>query len=263
MGASPSMSTISNAAVFWPSMRNGFTEFTTSTPGRVPELAHDRERVVEVAVDRHELRAVDERLRELAQRDVARPAAPRRTTSPARAAYAAADADVLPVDAQIASLAPRSTAIDIAIVIPRSLNDPVGLSPSTFNHTCATPARCATLRRVEQRCVALEQRDHGRRVGHREVLAVLLDHARATERSFLFSHDPQHRPDAMHRVDVLQRVAPSCRTSASRALCVTKMSRASSPMPRWFIDRIDTPWRPNSVAIAASTPGRSATSIRR
>ena len=62
---------------------------------------------------------------------------------PARAAYAAADADVLPVDAQIATLAPRSTAMEIAIVIPRSLNDPVGLRPSTLSSTRATPARCA------------------------------------------------------------------------------------------------------------------------
>ncbi len=52
--------------------------------------------------------------------------------SPARAAYAAAEADVLPVDAQITTLASRSTAVEIAMVIPRSLNDPVGLSPSTF-----------------------------------------------------------------------------------------------------------------------------------
>ena len=34
------------------------------------ELAHEVERVVEVAADRHDLRAVDERLRELAERDV-------------------------------------------------------------------------------------------------------------------------------------------------------------------------------------------------
>ncbi len=36
VGASPSTSTISKAAVFWPSMRTGFTELTTSTPGRSP-----------------------------------------------------------------------------------------------------------------------------------------------------------------------------------------------------------------------------------
>ena len=33
-GASPSSSTISKAPVFWPSMRNGFTEFTTTTGAR-------------------------------------------------------------------------------------------------------------------------------------------------------------------------------------------------------------------------------------
>src|SRR5690349_9743374 len=54
---------------------------------------------------------------------------------PARAAYAAADADVLPVDAQMIALAPDSTALDTAIVMPRSLNDPVGLAPSIFRYT--------------------------------------------------------------------------------------------------------------------------------
>src|SRR5918998_1251786 len=54
---------------------------------------------------------------------------------PARAAYAAADADVLPVDAQITALAPDSTALDTATVMPRSLNEPVGLPPSTLRYT--------------------------------------------------------------------------------------------------------------------------------
>ena len=57
--------------------------------------------------------------------------------NPARAAYAAADAEVLPVEAQITALAPSSTAFDIASVIPRSLNDPVGLSPSSLSSTRA------------------------------------------------------------------------------------------------------------------------------
>ena len=52
---------------------------------------------------------------------------------PALVAYAAADALVFPVDAQITALAPSSAAFEIAIVIPRSLNEPVGLVPSTFN----------------------------------------------------------------------------------------------------------------------------------
>src|SRR5438477_13007751 len=54
---------------------------------------------------------------------------------PERAAYAAADADVFPVEAQINARAPRSIARDTAIVIPRSLNEPVGFSPSFLIRT--------------------------------------------------------------------------------------------------------------------------------
>src|SRR6266478_1939178 len=57
--------------------------------------------------------------------------------SPARDAYAAALADVLPVDAQTTAFAPSSTALEIAMVMPRSLNEPVGLAPSTLRHTLA------------------------------------------------------------------------------------------------------------------------------
>ena len=51
---------------------------------------------------------------------------------PARAAYAAAEAAVLPVEAQITSRAPSPRALLIATVIPRSLKEPVGLAPSNF-----------------------------------------------------------------------------------------------------------------------------------
>src|SRR4051794_24267381 len=56
---------------------------------------------------------------------------------PALEAYAAALADVLPVDAHTTAFAPSSTALEMATVMPRSLNDPVGLAPSTFSQTCA------------------------------------------------------------------------------------------------------------------------------
>src|SRR5439155_12734586 len=49
---------------------------------------------------------------------------------PARAANAAAEAEVLPVEAQITAREPDSSALEMAIVIPRSLNEPVGLNPS-------------------------------------------------------------------------------------------------------------------------------------
>jgi hypothetical protein len=56
---------------------------------------------------------------------------------PACAAYAAADADVLPVEAQMTAFAPCSTARESATVMPRSLKDPVGFMPSNFTWTSA------------------------------------------------------------------------------------------------------------------------------
>ncbi len=49
---------------------------------------------------------------------------------PARVEYAAAAAEVLPVEAQMVIRAPSSAAFDSAIVIPRSLKEQVGLRPS-------------------------------------------------------------------------------------------------------------------------------------
>ena len=56
---------------------------------------------------------------------------------PAWVAYAAADAEVLPVDAQMTAFAPCSTAFEIAMVMPRSLKEPVGFMPSNFTNTFA------------------------------------------------------------------------------------------------------------------------------
>lgn len=56
-------------------------------------------------------------------------------TIPARTAYAAAEAEVLPVEAQMTACAPSSLARVMAIVMPRSLKDPVGLAPSTLRCT--------------------------------------------------------------------------------------------------------------------------------
>ena len=50
-------------------------------------------------------------------------------------AYAAAEAEVFPVDAQTTARAPAPAATLRATVIPRSLNDPVGLAPSTLIQT--------------------------------------------------------------------------------------------------------------------------------
>src|SRR5205823_11223236 len=43
--------------------------------------------------------------------------------------------EVFPVDAQMIAFAPRSSALDTAKVMPRSLNEPVGLTPSFLTKT--------------------------------------------------------------------------------------------------------------------------------
>src|SRR5206468_10873665 len=58
---------------------------------------------------------------------------------PALSAYAAADAAVFPVDAQITIRAPASSALATATTMPRSLNEPVGFWPSTFSQISGTP----------------------------------------------------------------------------------------------------------------------------
>ena len=39
---------------------------------------------------------------------------------------------MLPVDAQMTAFAPSSAALEMAMVMPRSLNEPVGFAPSTL-----------------------------------------------------------------------------------------------------------------------------------
>src|SRR5215510_3772141 len=62
---------------------------------------------------------------------------------PARAAYAAIEADVLPVLAQATLVAPRRRACVMPVVIPKSLNDPVGFMPRCLNERRLIPAYSA------------------------------------------------------------------------------------------------------------------------
>ena len=52
---------------------------------------------------------------------------------------------MLPVEAQTTASAPSALAADTATVMPRSLNDPVGLAPSSLSHTSqpVSPDRCS------------------------------------------------------------------------------------------------------------------------
>src|SRR4051812_3020260 len=133
-GARPSASQTSNAADFCPSSRTGLTELTRATGGSGAVLrASSGESSKLPSTWRIRAPCMT------AWASLPSAILPRGTrtaqVSPARAAYAAADADVLPVDAQITALAPDARAYVMATVIPRSLNDPVGLAPSTFSST--------------------------------------------------------------------------------------------------------------------------------
>ena len=167
--------------------------------------------------------------------------------SPARALKAAADAEVLPVEAHTTALAPSSTALEMAMVMPRSLNEPVGLAPSILSRTRAPdPGRQPG--RLEQRRAALEQGHHRGVRRDREELPVLLDDpAPAEGPAAAWSADVTTHPRSASR----RRSAPPrpdrssaasvARTSPSRARWVTKTRRASPDAPSCSTERIDTP----------------------
>ena len=158
---SPSSSRTSNAAVFWPSIRNGLTELTSSIGWLLGELADELERLVEVAAQRDHARAVHQRLGELAGRDLAlgddhRAAQPgaRRVGGGARGGVAGRGADHR-LGALAHGAARRRT------VIPRSLNEPVGFAPSNFSQTSA-PTRSESARRVARAASSPRCRRHDR-----------------------------------------------------------------------------------------------------
>src|SRR4029077_19958219 len=66
--------------------------------------------------------------------------------TPARAAYAAIDADVLPVDAHTRARLPASSALATATTMPRSLKDPVGFRPSYLKNSRLRPRARPMLR---------------------------------------------------------------------------------------------------------------------
>ena len=71
---------------------------------------------------------------------------------PANAAYAASEADVLPVEAQVTVSMPSSRALVTPTVMPLSLNDPVGLVPSNLTHRFCRPSSSSSLRHLRS-CV--------------------------------------------------------------------------------------------------------------
>src|SRR3954468_3118887 len=142
-GASPSTSQISNAAVFCPSIRYALTELTSDT-GNVSARPRARVRQSSKLPSTCSSRAPCTSA--CASLPIAIFPVGTRTahTMPARTAYAAALALVLPVDAQMTACDPSSAALEMATVMPRSLNDPVGLAPSTLR--CTSQPVCADSR---------------------------------------------------------------------------------------------------------------------
>ena len=135
-GASPSASTTSNAAVFWPSIRAGLTELTSSTGYASASL---RATVRQSSKLPSTWMSVAPWATAWLSFPIAILPSGTRTAHviPAFVAYAAALALVLPVLAQMTARAPWALATEIAVVIPRSLNDAVGLSPSYLTRTLA------------------------------------------------------------------------------------------------------------------------------
>src|SRR5579884_4005246 len=136
-GARPSTSQISKAPVFWPSIRYGLTEFT-----RVRRRRGAPSRTIRSASSNDPSMGMTRAPWARACTSFPSATPPAGTTTkhgrPARAAYAAADADVFPVLAHTTARLPSSSAFVIASVMPRSLNEPVGLAPSHLRKT-STP----------------------------------------------------------------------------------------------------------------------------
>ena len=71
---------------------------------------------------------------------------------------------MLPVLAQMTICAPRSLALETARVMPRSLKEQVGLTPSYLSHNSKSPPMASDkIVRPHQRRVAFVERNDGRR----------------------------------------------------------------------------------------------------
>ena len=133
-GAKPSASITSKEAVFCPSIRNGLTELTRET-GYFSESS--RAKLRQSSKFPSTWRSFEPWAIACASLPIAIFPCGTSTTGviPALVAYAAALALVFPVEAQMTAFAPSSAALEIAIVIPRSLKEPVGFAPSNLIHT--------------------------------------------------------------------------------------------------------------------------------
>ena len=178
-GARPRSSQTSKAAVFWPSRRNGLTELTSVTGwsscsasartmcsawSKLPSMATTR------APQMSAWSSFPSAMWPFGRITM--------TSSPACAPYAAADAEVLPVDAHTTALAPASTAFATATTMPRSLNEPGRVLALDLEVQVRGADRLPEPLRAHERGRALAQRQGRGRVRHRQESAVPLHQPR-------------------------------------------------------------------------------------
>ena len=214
-GASPSASTISK--------RGGLLALD---PGRVHrvdqldrvglgQLAGHVEAVVEVAVDLQQRRAVRDRLASLpiailpsGHQHGAGHAGLGRVGGRRRGGVAGGGADD-------GLGAVRSAATEIAIVMPRSLNDPVGLRPSTLRQTCA-PVRSESARSGTSGVPPSRRVTTGAPVEHRQPVGVLARSPRATGAPSSVSFHAHHGGRRPARSSSSARASTVAASAASR-----------------------------------------------
>ena len=197
---------------------------------------------------------------------------------PALAAYADIEADVLPVDAQTTACAPSWQATEIAAVMPRSLNEPVGLSPSTLSHTSASDTSVSQsewTNGVPPSRRVTGSRSSGIRSRSGRYSAITPRHWRGpgcgrSSRSPSVSRSSGFiRPSPPHASPTSPRARSSGRAAARRSPRAGRRSRRARPRragrrrrgPPGAAVWIETSSSAKAVAISASTPARSSTSI--
>ncbi len=212
-----SPSWISNAAVFWPSMRNSLTEFTStigcvSVSSRTSVSAWSKLPFSEIT------RAPCMSVWAILPWAILPSGTITAHVMPARAAYAAALAAVLPVDAQITALAPSRTAADDRAGHPAIL-ERAGRVGALELQAHGRADHLREHRRAQQRRRALLQADQRVARSERQALAIALDQR----------HVGSRRGYALHPRDLDARLVHTNSSSITRIVLGAERTKSNSP----------------------------------